>query len=444
MKQNLNNARQNFLQRRYAVSLGRRYVLAAASVMLMGVIGCSQLNNNNNRAFAQSQAPQSELPISDKPASIDRSLVSANTKFGFNLFSQLLVQDNNKNIFFSPSSIALALSMTYNGASGSTQEEMAKALELQGMSLQQINANYAELKANLENPDPQVTLNIANSLWVNRNTSLKPKFIENNQTYYQAQVTNLNFADTQASDKINDWIKENTAGKIDKVINKIDPDEVLFLLNAIYFKGSWTAAFQPDKTAEFPFYLSSGEEKQHPMMSQSGEYKYYETNEFQAVSLPYGENSRVSLYIFLPKQNSELKLFYENLNAANWEKWMSQFIKREGFVRIPRFKTDYETTLNDALWALGMQEAFTNNANFSEMGNNLKISQVKHKTFVEVNEEGTEAAATTSVGIQLTSAQLPSQKPFDMIVNRPFFCAIRDNQTQSILFMGSIVEPIDG
>ncbi|AFY53009.1 serine protease inhibitor [Rivularia sp. PCC 7116] len=443
MKQNLSNARQNFLQRRYAVSLGRRYVLAAASVMLMGVIGCSQLSNSNNRAFAQSQTPQSELPISDKPASIDTEIVSANTKFGFNLFSQLLIRDNSKNIFFSPSSIALALSMTYNGASGSTQEEMAQALELQGMSLQQINSNYAELKASLENPDPQVTLNIANSLWVDRNTSLKPKFIESNQNYYQAQVTNLNFADTRASDQINDWVRENTEGKIDKIINKINPDEVLFLLNAIYFKGSWKKEFQSDKTAEFPFYLSSGEEKQHPMMSQSGDYTYYETENFQAVSLPYGENGRVSFYIFLPKQNSELKLFYDNLNAANWEKWMSKFVKREGFVRIPRFKTDYETTLNDALSALGMQEAFSNNANFSEMGNNLKISQVKHKTFVEVNEEGTEAAATTSVGIQLTSAQLPSQKPFEMIVNRPFFCAIRDNQTRSILFMGSIIEPID-
>ncbi|MEO1428910.1 MAG: serpin family protein [Cyanobacteria bacterium J06633_8] len=443
MKQNLNNARQNFLQRRYAVSLGRRYVLAAASFMLMGVIGCSQLSSNNNRAFAESQASQSELPIVDKPASMDKELVSANTKFGFNLFSQLLIRDNSKNIFFSPSSIALALSMTYNGASGSTQEEMAKALELQGMSLGQINSNYAKLKASLENPDPQVTLNIANSLWVDWNTSLKPKFLENNQKYYQTQVTNLNFADRGASDKINDWVRENTEGKIDKVINKINPDEVLFLLNAIYFKGSWKKEFQPDKTAEFPFYLSSDEEKQHPMMSQSGEYKYYETDKFQAVSLPYGENGIVSLYIFLPKQNSDLKLFYENLNAANWEKWMFQFVKREGFVRIPRFKTDYEATLNDALSALGMEEAFSNDANFSQMGNNLKISQVKHKTFVEVNEEGTEAAATTSVGIKLTSAQLPSQETFEMIVNRPFFCAIRDNQTRSILFMGSIIEPID-
>ncbi len=441
MKRKLSNARQNFLQRRYAVSLGRRYVLAAAGVMLMGVLGCSQLNSSNS-ALAESPLPQSELPMSDKAGFLDTKLVAANTKFGFNLFSQLLVQDRNKNIFVSPPSIALALAMTYNGASGSTQEAMAKALELQGMNLQQINSNYAELKASLKKTDPQVTLNIANSLWVDQNITLKPAFIQNTQEFYQAQVTNLNFADRDAARTINNWVKENTQGKIDKIVDNIDPLQVVFLLNAIYFKGNWTKKFEQEKTAEFPFYLSSNEIKEHPMMSQSGEYKYYETEKFQAVSLPYGENGRISFYVFLPKQNSNLQSFYENLNAANWEKWMSQFSKREGFVRLPRFKMDYEAKLNDALSALGMEEAFSNNANFSAMGTNLNISEVKHKTFVEVNEEGTEAAAVTSVGIRSMSLTISTQEPFSMIVNRPFFCAIRDNQTQSVLFMGSIVEPV--
>lgn len=440
MKRNFSNARQNFLQRRYAVSLGRRYVLAAASVMLMGAIGCSQLNNSNNSALAESSLPQSELPMSDKAASLDTKLVSANTQFGFNLFSQLLTQERNKNIFVSPSSISFALAMTYNGASGNTQEAMAKALELKGMSLQQINSNFTDLKASLENPDSQVQLNIANSLWADKNSILKPEFIKNNQDFYQAKVTNINFADANAPSIINNWVKQNTEGKIEKIVDQIQPAQVLFLVNAIYFKGNWTKEFEQEKTQNYPFYLSSGEEKQHPMMSQSGEYKYYETDKFQAVSLPYGDG-RVSFYVFLPKQNSNLTSLYENLSAANWEKWMSQFEQREGSIRLPRFKMDYEATLKDALSALGMEEAFSNNANFSEMGNNLKISQVKHKTFVEVNEKGTEAAAATSVGIRMLSAKLP-QKPFEMIVNRPFFCTIRDNQTGTILFMGSIVEPV--
>lgn len=442
MKRKLSNARQNFLQRRYAVSLGRRYVLAAAGVMLMSVIGCSQLSNSNNKALAESPLPQSELPMQKKNVLLDTLFVSANVKFGFNLFSQLLIGDRNKNIFVSPPSVALALAMTYNGASGNTQEAMAKALELQGMNLQQINSSYAELKASLKNLDPKVKLSIANSLWVDKDVSLKADFIQNNQDFYQARVTSLNFSDTDTPSKINNWVKENTQGKIDTIVDNIDPSKVLFLLNAIYFKGNWTREFEQDKTAPFDFYLSSGQTKEHPMMSQSGEYQYYETENFQAVSLPYGESGRTSFYIFLPKQNSNLNSFYENLNGVNWEKWMSQFAKREGFIRLPRFKIDYETTLNDALSALGMKEAFSDNANFSAMGGDLKISEVKHKTFVEVNEEGTEAAAITSIGIRAMSAIIPAQEPFRMIVNRPFFCVIRDNRTQSVLFMGSIVEPV--
>jgi serpin B len=175
------------------------------------------------------------------------------------------------------------------------------------------------------------------------------------------------------------------------------------------------------------------------MMSQKDKYNYYENEQFQAVSLPYGKEAKISFYVFLPKQNYNLKSFYQNLNAENWEKWMSQFSQQEGFIRLPRFKMDYEVTLNEALKVLGMGEAFTNQADFSGIGENLAISDVKHKTFVEVNEEGTEAAATTSVGIVATS--LPANEPFRMIVDRPFFCAIRDNQTGSILFMGSIVDP---
>ncbi|MDF5730081.1 MAG: serpin family protein, partial [Rhizonema sp. PD38] len=235
-------------------------------------------------------------------------------------------------------------------------------------------------------------------------------------------------------------VDENTHGKINKIVETIDPKQMLFLINAVYFKGSWTNEFDKKQTANYPFYLTSGEQKQHPMMSQKGKYRYYENKEFQAVSLPYGKDGKVSFYIFLPKQTSSLTTFYKNLNAENWEKWMSQFSKREGSIRLPRFKMNYDLTLNKALTALGMGEAFSSKANFSEMGKNLAISEVKHKTFVEVNEEGTEAAAATSVGIMPLSA--PLQGPFQMMVNRPFFCAVRENSTGSVLFMGSIAEPI--
>ncbi len=435
------NARENFLQRRYGVRLGRRYVLTAASVVLMGVIGCSQIGNNTS-AYAQTSLPRSESPMSKQSSTPNDKLINANTKFGFKLFSEVLNQESDRNIFVSPSSVAIALAMTYNGASGSTREAMTKAMELQGLTLQQINSSNAALKKSLENSDPEVKLTIANSLWANREASLDQEFIRRNQDFYTARIANLNFNDANAPSIINSWVNDSTEGKINKIVERIAPEQVLFLINAIYFKGRWSDEFDKNQTSHHPFYLVSGQQKQHPMMSQRGDYRYYENQQFQAVSLPYGKDGKVSFYIFLPKQTSSLKSFYQNLSAENWDNWMSQFSKREGFVRLPRFKMDYDITLNKALTALGMGEAFSNKANFSAMGKNLKISEVKHKTFVEVNEEGTEAAAATSVGIVPLSAKVPSAEPFSMIVNRPFFCTIRDNQTGSILFMGSIVEPL--
>ena len=329
--------------------------------------------------------------------------------------------------------------MTYNGASGSTQQAMAKALELQGMSLEEINSSNAALKALLENSD-SVQLTIANSLWANKDTSFKREFIDRNREFYQAKVTNLDFKDSGSPGIVNNWVNNNTRGKINKIVETIEPSQVLFLINAIYFKGNWKYEFDKKETAHYPFHLLSGKQKPHQMMSRTGNYKYLENEQFQAVSLPYGKDDKISFYVFLPKQNSNLKAFYQNLNADNWEKWMTQFNKQEGFIRLPRFKMDYDVTLNDALTTLGMGEAFSSKANFSSMGKNLALSQVKHKTFVEVNEEGTEAAAATSVGIVATSA-VEQPKPFRMIVERPFFCAVRDNQTGSVLFMGSIVEP---
>ncbi|WP_138498675.1 serpin family protein [Nostoc sp. PA-18-2419] len=440
-RQKFSGVKENFLQRRYGVSLGRRYVLAAASVVIFGVLGCSQIDSNKS-ALAQSSLPQSETPLEKKTVNTDTKILESNNKFSFKLFSEVNKSDGGeKNIFLSPSSVAIALAMTYNGASGSTQQAMAKTLELQGMNLSEINSAYATiLKQLLDNQDPKVQLKIANSLWANQDIKFQSEFLKRAEDFYQAKVSNLNFQDATAVNTINNWVKDNTDGKINKIVGQIDPNQVLFLINAIYFKGNWSNAFDKNKTAEYPFNIASGRQKQYPMMSQDGEYKYYENEQFQAVSLPYGKDGKISFYIFLPKQNSNLKAFSQNLNLENWEKWMTQFNKQKGFIRLPRFKTEYDVTLNSALKALGMEEAFSNKANFSGMGKNFAISQVKHKTFVEVNEEGTEAAAATSVGIVATAFR-QEPKPFRMIVDRPFFCAIRDNQTGSILFMGSIVEP---
>jgi serpin B len=434
------------LHPRYRIRLGRRYTVVASAIVV-GLLGCPKFNSINSAVAQSVSLPQGvqQLPATAMavPEVVDAKLVAANTKFGFKLFEEILKQDSSKNIFVSPSSVAIALAMTYNGASGQTQQAMAKTLELQGMSLQQINAANATLKATLENPDPKVQLSIANSLWARAGVSFKQDFLQRNQNFYQALVTNLDFSSPNAPIVINNWVKQSTGGKIEQIVETITSDQVLFLINAIYFKGKWTQEFNKKQTAEYPFYLAAGRQKQHLMMSQSSEYRYYENEKFQAVSLPYGENERLSLYIFLPVKNSSLSTLYKTLNAQNWEKWMTRFRSRKGFIRLPRFKMQYDIELKDALAALGMGVAFSdNNANFSGMSDSkLSIDEVKHETFVEVNEEGTEAAAVTSVVMVGVSAVSLLEEPFQMIVDRPFFCAIRDNQTGTVLFMGSIVNP---
>jgi serpin B len=372
---------------------------------------------------------------------VDDKLVNANTKFGFQLFSEISQQSGNENVFISPMSVAIALSMTYNGASGETQQEMAQALAFQGMTLPEINQANEALKTSLENADPEVQLSIANSLWARQEVSFNPEFLQRNQEFYGARVEELDFTNPNTLGTINNWVEENTNGRIEQIIDEIQPEAILFLINAIYFKGNWAEQFDENLTTEQPFYLPDGSEKQHPLMSQSGRYLYLENDDFQGISLPYGDG-RLSLYVFLPREASSLAEFQKQLTFENWQQWTGQFQRREGLIKLPRFKFEYEIQLNEALKALGMETAFdTDKANFSNMTDTpAKIDEVKHKTFVEVNEEGTEAAAATSVGVVATSATMP-ETPFQMIVNRPFWCAIRDNQTGTVLFMGSIVNP---
>ena len=385
-------------------------------------------NPNHSKAAAMTPNNHSD---------VDARLVAANTKFGFNLFNTLSKQQPNKNIFISPTSVALVLSMTYNGVSGETQQEMTKVLEFTGMTPQEINAANQALQNSFQKVDHNIQVLIANSLWAQQGFSLKPDFLQTNQKYYNANLTELNLMNPQAISIINNWVSQKTQGKIEKIVDKISPDEVLFLINAIYFKGNWETPFDRAQTTNNTFYLTDSSSKQHPMMSQSGFYRYYETDTFQAVSLSYGQKVALRMYIFLPNSNINLATFLQELTPENWNKWMQQFRKINGITEIPRFKIEYEVELKSTLIALGMAGIFDiSKADFSAMtDDNVAVDSVKHKTFVEVNEEGTEAAAVTSLQ---SRGGIP---PFKMNVNRPFFCAIRDHTTGTILFMGTIVDP---
>ena len=371
-------------------------------------------------------------------------LVLAHTRFGFDLLAEILKRHADENVFVSPSSVAFALAMTYNGARGTTRRAMAKALTLQELPLQELNQANAALRLALTHLDPQVRLNIANSLWAKEGIPFIADFMQRNQDYYGAHVAHLNFQDPDAPTTINAWVSEKTEGKIDTIVSKINPLVILLLINAIYFKGEWAHKFEEEETVAGDFFLLDGGKKTHPMMTQRGRYDYYRGKGFQALSLPYGKG-RVSMYVFLPDENSGLAKFQKALTAGNWEEWMAGFRQVEGQITLPRFRLEYRAELNAYLKALGMAVAFDAlKADFGGMCPippmpNVYIGRVIHKAFVEVNEEGTEAAAATRVTMVARSARM---KTFRMIVDRPFFCAIRDNETETVLFLGTVVDPL--
>ena len=392
---------------------------------LLCLFGCPDSN------FAEDIAGNILKPIDDPGFA---SVASANTKFGFKLLHDLREQEAGPNIFISPLSISIALTMTYNGAVGETERAMAEVLEIDALDLSTINNSNKALRDSLENADPKVEISIANSIWSRQGVDFNLEFLERNRVFFGAEIASLDFSSPQATEIINEWVDTNTNGKIKKIVEEISPEVVLFLINAIYFKGNWQDEFDKSMTRPGTFHLPNGSEKRVQMMYREGAYPYFRGENFEATSLPYGDG-RVSMYIFLPNRNFNLNKFLVNLNAENWAQWISQFHNRQHNMMLPRFKLEYEVSLNDTLEALGMGIAFGGGADFSNMGPNLFISEVTHKTFVEVNEEGTEAVAVTGVTIE-------ESEPPDFRVDRPFFFAIYDAETQMILFMGTVTEPM--
>jgi len=384
--------------------------------------------------------PQLTMSETQSPTST-KEIVKANNAFGFDLFTQLWQQNQGENIFISPPSLSFALSMLYNGATGETAKEMAEVLHTQELSLATVNSQNQTLREILTNADPKVQLAIANSLWLREGFSFEQEFLANNQKFYNAEIRELDFSSKQAVATINNWVDENTSGKITEIIDSIDPQDILFLINAVYFKGNWQYQFDPKNTVAKPFYLTDGTETTAELMSMIKEFPYIENEDFQAISLPYGETENLNMYIFLPREESNLGEFLNLLTLENWQQWLSQLQQKEVTIMLPKFKSEYEQEMKDILVALGMRRAFSSQeADFTALTSaQVNVSNVKHKTFVEVNEEGTEAAAVTSIGMRATSISITPT----MEVNRPFFYVIGERQTDTILFMGTMLNPTE-
>jgi serine protease inhibitor len=367
------------------------------------------------------------------PSAAVPQVVDANNRFAFDLLVELRQQEGDQNLFVSPLSVAMALAMTYNGAAGETQQAMAQALHLAEMDRDAVNRGNTALLAAMAEREPDLDLGVANSIWAREGRTFHQPFFDRVSQHYDAEVNSLPFDDA-ARERINSWVEEQTEGKIDSILDEINPNDVMYLINAIYFKASWLYVFREEDTEEGTFHNADGSEVELPMMRQSwAKYDYLDGDGFAALRLRYRGNA--SMYLFLPDRDSSLPEFLNNLNGDAWAEWMDGFQQGGGDIVIPRFEMEYDATLNEVLKAMGMEVAFGGGADFSDIGpGDLWIDRVMHKAVLEVHEKGTEAAAATIVGMALSGPAFT----FEFIVDRPFFFAITDDQTGSVLFMGAV------
>ena len=371
---------------------------------------------------------------------------SPSTRFAFRLFRQLAGEPKAENVFFSPASVMLCLCLLQDGATGETREAMAKVLEVAGLEPKEFRPVIVALKSALQLEAPGLQLMSANSVWCSNRRTPRPEYVAGVREAYDAEVVTLDFGRAEAVVRINSWVSAKTLGKIGSILSSLDPLSSVVAINAIYFKDFWSEPFNRAFTREELFHTSAGRTLKIPLMSQHGSYSYHEESTFQAVRLPY-HTSRLAMYIFLPAKTSTLQEFSQGLNSGAWDKWTRSLDKMEGHIRLPRFKLTYQAILNSVLAKLGMGIAFDpQRARFDTINSpppEIWIDQVLHRALVEVNEEGTEATAVTAA-IAVFSSEAKHRKPprtFEMIVDRPFFFAIRDDLTNTILFMGSVEEP---
>lgn len=404
--------------------------LIAILILLFVNVSCEKADNG-----------LAEIPnLPEKSA----ELIESDNAFGLDLFSRVASQaEKNKNTTVSPLSVSLALAMTYNGAQGETKTEMGKAMKLSGLTPEQINNSHNALVEALQSSDPQVVLEIANAIYYHQGFTVLPDFVSVNQKYYNAETKALDFGNTiEALKTINGWVAQKTHNKIPTIIDNIDPLLRMILLNAVYFNGIWKNKFGERDTHNYPFNFTDGTQKNVPTMKLETSLEYTSNDLFSAVNLPYG-NGQFQMTVLLPNESKTTKNVISELNTDNWRKWMKSFKSEKAVVSMPRFKFSWDLKLNDVLDKMGMKQAFIPDvANFSGIngGRDLFIGYVIHKTYIDVNENGTEAAAVTAVGMFTTGTGEPDPRKY-FTVNRPFLFAITEKTTGCILFIGEVTNP---
>lgn len=415
-------------------------IIGVVGALALAAYGCIPSGSGTMGGMSVPSQTDVKKATEQLQASDGAKIVQASNDFGFKLF-RLLATGAKDNVFISPTSISIALTMAYNGAVGQTAKVMASTLGIGGITLDQVDEGNRNLAVVLKGADPKVELSIANAMFARKDLTFKPEFLDRNQRFFGAEIEYLDFRSPDAVTTINQWVSDNTRGKIPKIVDQIDPSEMMHLINAVYFKGKWSDPFKKSMTQDLPFRSGAGEIKV-PMMHRSDEFRYAKLDGGQIVSLPYGDG-RLTMVIALPDETNGLSAMAQKLDADTWKAWTGRMQKKRGSVTIPRWKSEFSTSLGQSLGKLGMGAAFDPSADFGGMRSqkDIWIGDVIHKTFVQVDEEGTEAAAVTDVVMVGSAAPANPEKPFEFKADHPFFYSIQDSETGAVLFMGVVQQP---
>lgn len=376
-----------------------------------------------------------EIILNKKAAEI----IESDQQFAFELFREVCSSSEVDNIMISPLSVSYALGMTYNGAAGTTLDAFQDVLHFGDLTELEVNESYKDLMHQLIHLDQRVEFSIANSIWYKLGYQVLDEFITTNQNYFDAAVNELDFSDPQSVEIINTWIEEKTNDKIKDMLDFIPSDAVMYLINAIYFNAKWKYQFDKEHTYEGNFILENGLTHKSDFMKLTGGLNYTKNQDFTSVELPYGD-SAFSMIVMLPSAENTVDDLVQKMDVTRWEAWFEPTSMEQVQVELPKFTYEFKDLLNQPLINLGLEVAFSGAADFSRIlpGGGLYISRVIHQTFIDVQEEGTEAAAATIVELRETSA--PATPLFK--ADRPFLYVIKENSTSAIIFMGKVGKPV--
>ena len=385
----------------------------------------------------QPQAPEKTTSLPRRLTTVETNIIASTNEFGLDLFKEVIREKPDENIIISPLSVYYALGITFNGAGGSTESAFRSVLNFGSINYEEINTSFKNLTDMLLTLDPLVQLSIANSVWYQLDYPVKQSFFEIAQKYFSAEVQGVNFGDIESKRIMNKWIKIKTNGKIEKTIEEVlIDDDVLYVINAIYFYGNWVTQFDPSSTNNGIFYLEDGNEKYIKMMQTESDFFYGDFSDVSVIDLPYGGGA-YSMTIILPNSGKSINAVINNFSKPAISEWIQNLSKHSIYLSMPKFKIEFGLNLNKALINLGMIEVFKSGyfPKLFEEEHAKKIVDVIHKAYVDVNEKGTEAAAVTVV--ILTEGSRPM-----FIVNRPFLFLIRERFSNTILFIGKVVDPV--